>query len=709
MLQSQRSTSLTITNPLVKYRSLLASKSLRPDPAQHRLALHLEKFYHRLKNYSPELDYRHRLATIQSSLAQAGNDPLDEKQLVSPSRWGLFPGWMSRRPDTEFALTPTVPIQESAISIHSPQGLLLYGEVGRGKSMILDLLAEGLPTDKKRRWHFNAFMLETFRRLEKIRIGRLPSDGRDIDYENSLLSLAKDMVCQSPIIFLDEFQFPDRAASKLLSSFLTCFFHLGGVLIATSNRMPDELAKAAGQEYWHRPNSTSQKSGRPRRDSEVAKAAATDFGAFLDVLKARCEIWEMEGGRDWRRAQEDPKEEPVTSSLLIDSSSTEALTALESPLPPTLQNYCVCPPSLDPETRIADEAKWNSKIKSCLAASTAGDAQPAWAPSSLKVFGRKILVPASLSNGYTFWNFDRLCGTNLGPADYISLASAYHTLILDRVPVLSLALKNEARRFITLLDALYESKCRLLIRADALPDDLFFPELRKSESGFGSTEESGNEVYQETLAEIYQDSSSPFRPNISAYQEASPSPLKESLIPNASLRSVLADEDADFGLNHSSGRAHGAVTLAMGPDFTQTRSLTGEDEKFAYKRATSRLWEMCGEKWWRDRPSERVEDWWRPVPSQVRFWEKPAQTLDNPSWARDLRTLNGDTLFDKSESHDEELFPHGASPFRTSSEPPPKFGWQHAWGMMKWGKKAGQWGKGVEAKQEANHESGEKT
>lgn len=95
--------------------------------------------------------------------------------------------------------------------------------------MLLDIFAESFPSSKKKRWHFNTFMLETFRRLEKLRMQRtnLPSYLQGLEQEHSVLSLAKDTIGTSPILFLDEFQLPDRAASKLLNSFLTSFFHLG--------------------------------------------------------------------------------------------------------------------------------------------------------------------------------------------------------------------------------------------------------------------------------------------------------------------------------------------------------------------------------------------------------------------------------------------------------------------------------------------------
>src|ERR1700733_7641870 len=114
--------------------------------------------------------------------------------------------------------------------------------------MLIDLLADSLPNPKKGRYHFTTFVLETLARLEHFRNSRSRSDS-----EYSLLWLAKDMIEKSPILFLDEFQLPDRASNKILSNLLTAFFQLGGVLIASSNRMPDELAKASGVHFTARP------------------------------------------------------------------------------------------------------------------------------------------------------------------------------------------------------------------------------------------------------------------------------------------------------------------------------------------------------------------------------------------------------------------------------------------------------------------------
>ncbi|KAL9105442.1 MAG: hypothetical protein Q9187_008711 [Circinaria calcarea] len=328
------------------------------------------------------------------------------------------------------------------------------------------------------------------------------------------------------------------------------------------------------------------------------------------------------------------------------------------------------------------------------------------------------------------WGFDDLCGSNLGPADYISLASTFHTIILFDVPILTLLHKNEARRLITLLDALYEARCKLLIRAEAGPDDIFFPETVDPMSGNAGEATHSDGTYAETFSEIYQDQMLPFRPNISSYTPSSSSPSYiASPLPatpyaqpstNPPLRSILADEDSDFGPVYGAGRSPSSHVqfleptsgyrnvrgsgdgtpgagneIGGGPNFQRTGIFTGEDEKFAYKRARSRLWEMCGNRWW----AREEEGWWRPVGRTVRRWEGVSEVPGvrasvGKSGAADVKV---DPNTSPKPTEDNEVrFRHGASPFRTSEESPPKIPWVHAWGMMKWGKKAGAWGKGVE-------------
>jgi protein AFG1 len=631
------SAGLTITNPLVLYRALLATRQIEPDPAQHRLAIHLQKLYNRLKDYSPQTEYGSRLRAISQAVEERSNSE-DGKPIVAvpghPLRRNpLFAHLFAQKERRDIlSLTKVLTNDETAINLDSPRGLLLHGEVGSGKSMLLDILADSLPNPKKKRWHFSTFMLETLSRLESLRQSRSLSGNLDAEY--SLLWLAKDMIEKSPILFLDEFQLPDRASSKILSNLLTTFFQLGGVLVASSNRMPDELAKASGVEYTPPPKGGLVRNwlglGTSSRWRGSADPGNGEFAGFLEVLKARCEVWDMEGARDWRRREagetgperdvESMREKTMeglsgleeikkhdlgiaygqsTSSGIDSASIAKDETASEE----ISKNTGALTPRKYLLSSKDTEDTWSALVQASFPAGTPTPIP--WEPTTLHIYGRTVPVPRQ-HVGVALWSFDELCGGYFGPADYITMASRFHTIILDKVPVLTLLQKNEARRLITLLDALYEARCKLIIRADAGPDDLFFPEVGRpasaADSGADGVESEGDATYPETFSEIYQDQTSPFRPNVSSYVEE----------PRAGYD---PDEDSDFGPIPGQGNEIGRQV-----DFGMTSSFIGEDERFAYKRARSRLWEMCSTRW----HARSDPGWWRPLPSEVRRWERSA-------------------------------------------------------------------------------------
>jgi protein AFG1 len=304
---------LTITQPLMLYRALVSTNRIRPDPAQLRLALHLQKLYERLKDYEPTVEYSQRL----QRLGRLIGPPTRVEEVVPPSSRGIWQSLLNEKEKRDsVALTRVLNDHEEALKLDSPKGLMVHGEVGTGKSMLIDLFADSLPTRKKRRWHFNTFMLKTFSKLEQLRIARRsqtrkPSLAAEED-DHSMLWLARDLIEKSPILFLDEFQLPDRASAKIMTNLMTGFFSLGGVLVTTSNRMPDELAKAAGIEFV--PPAASSRRGLlgwkgagVARSNRMFSGGQGEFAQFLELVKARCEVWEMEGRSDYRRSSDKGK------------------------------------------------------------------------------------------------------------------------------------------------------------------------------------------------------------------------------------------------------------------------------------------------------------------------------------------------------------------------------------------------------------------
>lgn len=697
-------TALSITNPLVLYRSLLQKQTIDPDGNQYRLALHLQNLYFSLKDYSPSSEYGKRLKALSRVVADVPKKD-NGRSVAVPGhplrRNPLFAHLFSQKERRDsLALTRVLTNHEEAMKIDSPRGLLLHGEVGTGKSMMVDLLADCLPNQKKRRWHFNTFMLETLARLEQRRM-----ENSNLNSEHSLLWLAKDMIETSPILFLDEFQLPDRAASKILSNLFTAFFQLGGVLIASSNRMPDELSKASGMDLTAPPRGGLVRNLLGLGSGAQANMfpANNEYAGFVEVLKARCEIWDMRAEKDWRRREVEDAETPEVTEAMreeiiedvsgkmgnsagtfdLQENPPEAESRTEKGTTPT--NYLL---------QSHGDQRWELLVKAAISMDMQ-DLSPEWQATTLRVYGRNVPVPR-YSSGVTYWTFAELCANSFGPADYITLASTFHTLILDEVPVLHLSQKNEARRMITLLDALYEARCKLIIRAEAGPDDLFFPESTAGAQDANAQQDDndgGDAVYPETLSEVYQDQTSPFRPNVSVYTEEP----KTGYDP---------DEDSDFGPLPGKGNEIGRQV-----DFSMTSSFTGEDERFAYKRARSRLWEMCGARW----HARSEPNWWNPLPLEIRRWERssrPDGSLPKATSPGSDVKLGASVELDKPAGLQgkelEEMETRPSGPFREQRDPPTKIGWTHAWGMVNWGKKAGPWGQGPEGLESRTKTDGKK-
>ena len=288
----------------------------------------------------------------------------------------------------------------------SERGVYLWGPVGRGKSMLMDLFFEAVRVEKKRRTHFHVFMGEIHRLIGEWRAGdpaaRRARFGQHKG-DDPIVPVA-DLVAEGArLICFDEFQVTDIADAMILGRLFEALFARGVTLVATSNRQPDALYKDGINRQLFLP--------------------------FIADLKRRMEVVAVAGGHDYR---------------------LDRLRAAGTWFSPD-----------DPDNQRAFEALWRDML--------GGEDEVG---ATLEVLGRKIMLPHAFG-GQVRASFASLCSVALGPNDYVALAAEFHTLFLEAVPKLTPARREEARRFVILIDALYEAHCRLIVLAEAQPAQLY--------------------------------------------------------------------------------------------------------------------------------------------------------------------------------------------------------------------------------------------
>ncbi len=338
-----------MTGFYARYQALIANDELKPDADQDACA--------------------QRLAQLQ-----------DELEAIPPRGsvlWRMF----SKKPT-------------------APRGIYMWGGVGRGKSMLMDLFYDNLRINRKKRAHFHEFMLDVHARL---------NEERKKEQGDPILPVVASLANEARFLAFDEMVVNNSADAMIMSRLFTGLVEAGVTLIATSNRPPVDLYKD-GLNREH-------------------------FLPFIDLLQNRLDVISLNGPTDYRR-------ERLGGVDLWHVPNGEAATKALSEAFFRLTDY-------PPEDR---------------------DHVPS---EELAVQGaRSMHVPKTLK-GVAVFSFKRLCAEARGAPDYLAIARHYHSVIIVGIPVLSKENRNEAARFVTLIDALYEYRVKLLASADAEPDALY--------------------------------------------------------------------------------------------------------------------------------------------------------------------------------------------------------------------------------------------
>ena len=475
-----------------EYNRLVNDEKLLFDPEQERVT----KRFTRLQMAMDEYDHKLLLQQLKDleEYKESSQDKSDTKEEST-----------DQKSDN---LVPPL------ITVKIPRGIYIYGDVGTGKSLLMNMFYASSPVNK-RRLHFHSLLQEIHSRIFELNKQMLAKHGRSFHIDtskerNPIIQIAQQFSTELSLLCIDEFQVTDVADAMILSQLFGELWRRGVVIVATSNRRPQDLYEGGLNRSYFLP--------------------------FIDLLEKYCSVVrlgthhnidEAKKVIDYRRIKsgiDDANEKRHGEYYFLTSSNNDPTTTLDQ-LFDNIQKGCS---GKTTEVQASLKNHTSSKATENLA---------------LQVkFQRNITISRCYSNVIARFTFEELCTTELGSSDYQAIANYFQIIMIENIPQLTLKYPDRARRFITLIDELYESGCCLTCSAAEVPDKLFI----------GKVDSKTNRVVDTTDKSVE---------------------TKDML----------------------------AVDVAQSQGVAVSELASVRELSFAFRRAASRLLEMCSTTWWSEK------------------------------------------------------------------------------------------------------------